>query len=101
MQNCADHGIQILGGMGFSADTPMESAWRDSRIGRIYEGTNEINRMLSIGLLLKKGMKGELELMPAVMKATMMMGSEKIEDIEDSPLAQENHLLKTLNNCSL
>ena len=101
MQNCADQGIQILGGMGFSADTPMESAWRDSRIGRIYEGTNEINRMLSIGLLLKKGMKGELELMPAVMKATMMMGSEKIEDIEDSPLAQENHLIENFKQLFL
>jgi len=54
IQNAADHGIQIFGGMGFSADTPMESAWRDARIGRIYEGTNEINRMLSVGMLLKK-----------------------------------------------
>ena len=55
IQNCADEGIQIFGGMGFSADTPMESAWRDARIGRIYEGTNEINRMLSVGMLLQKG----------------------------------------------
>ena len=54
--------------MGFSADTPMESAWRDARIGRIYEGTNEINRMLSVGMLLKKSLKGELDLMGVVMK---------------------------------
>ena len=53
IQNCADDGIQIFGGMGFSADTPMESAWRDARIGRIYEGTNETNRMLSVGMLFK------------------------------------------------
>jgi alkylation response protein AidB-like acyl-CoA dehydrogenase len=101
VQNCADHGIQILGGMGFSADTPMESAWRDARIGRIYEGTNEINRMLSVGLLLKKGMKGELELMPAVMQAAMRLGSEKANEIADGPLAQEHELIENFKQLFL
>ena len=61
-QNCADQGIQIFGGMGYSTDTPMESAWRDARIARIYEGTNEINRLVTIGMLIKKAFKGHVNL---------------------------------------
>ncbi len=62
-KSCSDQGLQIYGGMGFSADAPMEMAWRDARIARIYEGTNEINRMLSVGMTLKKALKGEIDLM--------------------------------------
>ena len=79
LQNCTDEGIQIFGGMGFSAEAPMESAWRDARIGRIYEGTNEINRMLSVGMLLKKGMKGQISLMEAVMNAK----SELLKNLDE------------------
>ena len=74
-QNTADEGIQIYGGMGFSEDAPMEAAWRDSRIARIYEGTNEINRLLAVGMLIKKTMKGEIDLLkPAMAVGKELMG---------------------------
>jgi len=83
MQICADEGVQIFGGMGFSAEAPIESAWRDARIGRIYEGTNEINRMLSIGMILKKAMKGELDIMTAYQNIIENKSEETIENSEE------------------
>ncbi|MBT0608878.1 acyl-CoA dehydrogenase family protein [Aequorivita echinoideorum] len=90
IQNCADEGIQIFGGMGFSADTPMESAWRDARIARIYEGTNEINRMLAVGMLVKKAMKGHVDLLnPAQAVASELMGIPSFETPDYSELLSE------------
>ena len=102
LQNCSDEGIQIFGGMGFSADTPMESAWRDARIGRIYEGTNEINRMLSVGMLLKKGMKGQIDLMGSVMKAANAFGENTSNEIiSDKHLSQEISIISKFKNLFL
>ncbi len=90
IQNCTDEGIQIFGGMGFSADTPMESAWRDARIARIYEGTNEINRMLAVGMLVKKAMKGHVDLLnPAQAVASELMGIPSFETPDYSELFSE------------
>ncbi len=89
-QSCADEGIQIYGGMGFSEDTPMESAWRDARITRIYEGTNEINRMLSVGMLIKKAFKGHVDLLgPATKVQEELMGIPSFETMDYSELFSE------------
>ncbi|MDG1063739.1 MAG: acyl-CoA dehydrogenase family protein [Flavobacteriaceae bacterium] len=102
-QHCADEGIQIYGGMGFSADTPMESAWRDARITRIYEGTNEINRMLCVGMLLKKAMKGHVDLLgPAMAVAQELTGIPSFETPDYSePFSEEKVIIDHLKKVFL
>ena len=103
VQNCADEGIQIFGGMGFSEDTPMESAWRDARIARIYEGTNEINRMLSVGMLIKKAMKGHVDLLgPASKVQEELMGIPSFDTPDYSELfAEEKEMIGKLKKAFL
>ncbi len=102
-QTTTDEGIQIFGGMGFSADTPMESAWRDSRIARIYEGTNEINRMLAVGMLVKKAMKGHVDLLgPATAVGEELMGIPSFDSPDFSELfAEEKDLVARLKKVFL
>lgn len=103
VQNTTDEGIQIFGGMGFSADTPMESAWRDARISRIYEGTNEINRMLSVGMLIKKAMKGHVDLLgPAMAVKDELMGIPSFDIPDYSELfAEEKEIIGKLKKAFL
>jgi hypothetical protein len=103
VQNCADEGIQIFGGMGFSEDTPMEAAWRDARIARIYEGTNEINRMLSVGMLVKKAMKGHVDLLgPAMSVSDELMGIPSFDTPDYSKLfSEEKEMISRLKKVFL
>ncbi|GET46206.1 acyl-CoA dehydrogenase family protein [Capnocytophaga felis] len=103
VQQSSDEGIQIFGGMGYSADLPMESAWRDARITRIYEGTNEINRMLSVGMLIKKAMKGHVDLLtPAMAVKDELMGipSFEIPDFSEV-MSEEKELISRLKKVFL
>lgn len=102
-QHIADEGIQIYGGMGFSEDAPMEAAWRDARIGRIYEGTNEINRLLAVGMLIKKTMKGELDLLkPAMAIGKELMGIPSFEVPDYSEyMSEERAILHNLKKVFL
>lgn len=100
---CADEGVQIYGGMGFSAEGPMDRAYRDARINRIFEGTNEINRMLCIDMLLKRAMKGELDLMSPAMavQQELMSIPDFGADEDESLFAKEKKLLRNLKKAGL
>ena len=102
-QNCADQGIQIFGGMGYSTETPMESAWRDSRIARIYEGTNEINRLVTIGMLIKKAFKGHINLIEKAEEVANELTEIPSFDIPEfiSIFDQEKLVLKNLKKIFL
>src|SRR5207245_2425273 len=88
-----DEGVQIFGGYGFHEEYPVCRAYRDSRINRIFEGTNEINRMLIIQMLMKRAMAGQLPLIPAAMKlADEILAGPSFEDAPEGVLAAESRL---------
>jgi len=89
-----DETLQIYAGYGFVEEYPAEGAYRDARINRIFEGTNEINRLIITGFLLKRGMSGQLPLMPAIKKLMdeVLSGPSAGEEIE-GPLAEERKLV--------
>jgi len=92
-----DEGVQIFGGYGFHEDYPVCRAYRDSRVNRIFEGTNEINRMLIIQMLMKRAMGGQLALIPAAMKlADEILAGPSFEEAPEGVLAEE---ARTIANC--
>jgi len=97
-----DEGVQIYGGMGYSAEAPMERAYRDARINRIFEGTNEVNRLLVVDMLLKRAMKGELDLMgPATAVASELMSIPDFGDEDNTPLAADKKVIANLKKAGL
>ncbi|TXC78453.1 acyl-CoA dehydrogenase family protein [Luteibaculum oceani] len=97
-----DEAVQIYGGMGYSAESPVERSYRDARINRIFEGTNEINRMLTVDMILKKALKGELDLMgPAMKVAGELMEIPEFGDAPEGVLAQEMEYVKKFKKALL
>lgn len=98
-----DEGVQVYGGMGYSADAPMDRAYRDSRINRIFEGTNEINRMLVLDMYLKRAMKGELDLLgPATAVGKEILSIPEFGGSDDDEMfAAEKKVIRNLKKVAL
>ncbi len=97
-----DEGVQIYGGMGYSADAPMERAYRDARINRIFEGTNEINRMLILDMMVKRALKGDLDLLgPAQKVAGELMSIPDMGEQDYSLFAKEKGYLRNFKKACL
>ena len=97
-----DEGVQIHGGNGYSDEYEISKAYRDSRINRIYEGTNEINRLLTVDMVLKRAMKGQLDLMgPAMSVQKELMSIPDFGDQDDAPFAKEHKAIANFKKCIL
>jgi alkylation response protein AidB-like acyl-CoA dehydrogenase len=98
----ADEGVQIHGGNGFSDDYQISRAYRDSRINRIFEGTNEINRLLTVDMMLKRAMKGKLDLMtPAFAVSKELMSIPDFGTVEETPFFQERKVVMNMKKAVL
>src|SRR5438309_11595536 len=96
-----DETVQIFGGYGFVEEYPADRAYRDARINRIFEGTNEINRLVITGFLLKRAMSGHLPLMPAIKKLMdEVLSGARPEEME-GPLGEERRLLASAKKIGL
>ncbi len=100
---CVDEYVQILGGYGFCAEYPAERYYRDSRINRIWEGTNEINRMLVPGTMMRRALQGRLTLLPAAqaIAGELMTYSPLSVQLPDTPLALQEHMVKMSKKIAL
>jgi len=97
-----DEGVQVHGGNGFSDEYEISKAYRDSRINRIYEGTNEINRLLTVDMVLKRAMKGQLDLMgPAMGVQKELMSIPDFGSEDDTPFAKEKKAIANFKKCIL
>ncbi|HEV3327549.1 MAG TPA: acyl-CoA dehydrogenase family protein [Puia sp.] len=97
-----DEGVQIHGGNGFSDEYIISKAYRDSRINRIYEGTNEINRLLTVDMVLKRAMKGRLDIMaPALAVSRELMSIPDFGNGEDGPFAKEKKAIQNFKKAIL
>ncbi len=97
-----DEGVQVHGGNGYSDEYLISKAYRDSRINRIYEGTNEINRLLTVDMMLKRAMKGKLDLMgPAMAVSKELMSIPEFGNEDDSPFAKERKAITNMKKAIL
>jgi alkylation response protein AidB-like acyl-CoA dehydrogenase len=102
VQYVSDEAVQIYGGMGFSAESEVEAAYRDARISRIYEGTNEINRLLIVKMILKKGTTGEIDLMSSVKRvAKELLTLPTFENTSKGLFTEEKKVLNNLKKAVL